>query len=488
MVFLCVTVNLLTFLLLQSRISGLGFWRSANPSLWLTGVLVLGALVYAFNYSDAAQSTQALMLLAGASLGVGARVWSVWRQRSSYGGSMGRLIVATLIVLLLAASLWPPEWSPTFALRGYARWTGPWNNPNIFGLLIGVGVALAFGSGISVLGSGDSKCKTWKYVCAFLSFFAAILMGRGLLHSYSRGAWLSTFCGTAYLFWNLRRGNAHLTPSVSHRPPSGEGESLSCASCVSWFNKNWLSLSAILLSVVVLSFWHFRQTEWYPARRAFSVTNTVDSTWRNRVAAWECALQITAENPCFGSGWNQPGRLYKRYYSLPEAPESAVIELNDYLLLGATLGIPALICFGMYVWLALTQTPNLKWGARPPRAQFSAPSRKTSDAQESSDDSRHSNKPEAGREARPATPVAGVLPAPDETISEFPTQNRELETAQIDWLQTTCRTGAIVLLIGFWFDGGLFRLPTAATFWILLELGRRDLTMGSTSADYSLCV
>ena len=30
----------------------------------------------------------------------------------------------------------------------------------------------------------------------------------------------------------------------------------------------------------------------------------------------------------------------------------------------------------------------------------------------------------------------------------------------------------IVLFVGFWFDGGLFKLATAATFWILLELGR----------------
>jgi hypothetical protein len=29
-----------------------------------------------------------------------------------------------------------------------------------------------------------------------------------------------------------------------------------------------------------------------------------------------------------------------------------------------------------------------------------------------------------------------------------------------------------VLLVGFWFDGGLFELATAATFWVLLELGR----------------
>ena len=47
-----------------------------------------------------------------------------------------------------------------------------------------------------------------------------------------------------------------------------------------------------------------------------------------------------------------------------------------------------------------------------------------------------------------------------------------------DLLSATCHAGAMVLLVGFWFDGGLFKLPTAATFWILLELGaaQRNLT------------
>ena len=36
--------------------------------------------------------------------------------------------------------------------------------------------------------------------------------------------------------------------------------------------------------------------------------------------------------------------------------------------------------------------------------------------------------------------------------------------------------GAIVLLVGFWFDGGLFRMATAIPFWILLELGATEST------------
>ncbi len=210
-----------------------------------------------------------------------------------------------------------------------------------------------------------------KYAVGILCFVAVVLMGRGLLHSYSRGAWLATVCGMAYLVWTLKRGNAHLTQAINTRhlirpaatfspsdaekdAQSGEGESLSCDTSFPWLNKNWLSLSAILLSVVVLFFWHFRQTTWHPARRALSAVNAVDFSWRNRIAAWEGALQITAEHPWFGTGWNQPEPLYEHYYLPQKLTESAAIQMNDYLMLGATLGIPALFCFGMYLWLSLT--------------------------------------------------------------------------------------------------------------------------------------
>ena len=39
-------------------------------------------------------------------------------------------------------------------------------------------------------------------------------------------------------------------------------------------------------------------------------------------------------------------------------------------------------------------------------------------------------------------------------------------------LRCACRAGALVLLVAFWFDGGLFTLATAAVFWVLLELSQ----------------
>jgi len=136
------------------------------------------------------------------------------------------------------------------------------------------------------------------------------------------------------------------------------------------------------------------------------------------VAAWEGALQMMAEKPWFGYGWNQPERVYDQFYRPSKVPEGAAIQLNDYFTLGTTLGIPALLCFVIYVGCALS-----------PKSKVQSP------------------KPEV---QVPAAPLA------------FSLQPLAFQSA------------AAVLLVGFWFDGGLFKLATAAPFWILLELGRAE--------------
>jgi O-antigen ligase len=233
------------------------------------------------------------------------------------------------------------------------------------------------------------KSEIWKYG-VILCLFAMVFMGRGLLHSYSRGAWCGTFLGLGVL---VSRAVQSSRFNIQSR----------------WVRVDWLLILIILASILVLYFWQFRQTNWHPVRRVFSVVNAADFSWRNRIYAWEGALQIAAEHPWFGTGWNQPESLYDHYYLSAKLIDGSAIELNDYLMLGASLGVPALICFGMYIWLTLRQNGKCRI--------------------------------------------------------------KNEEWSEADWQQTICHAGAIVLLVGFWFDGGLFKLPTAATFWILLELG-----------------
>ena len=136
---------------------------------------------------------------------------------------------------------------------------------------------------------------------------------------------------------------------------------------------------------------------------------------------------MMAEKAWFGFGWDQPEPLYDHYYRAPKVVEGLAIQLNDYFMLGATLGIPALFCFGMYLWLSLGRNSGFRI-----------------------------QKPEVG-----------------DGQDAGPSLDSGLWT--LDSLRATCRAGAIVLLVGFWFDGGLFKLATASTFWILLELGSDEL-------------
>ncbi len=407
----CLVTYLVSFLFVQRRISSVGPWcRWSNAELWLCGLTMLALLRFVFDHETAANATRLLILLAGIALGKGAALLVQWPgatfhshspsgvERDGSGRVQGIIFV---LLLLLAAASWHPAMAMEFQYRGQPRWRGLWDNPNLFGLFMGVGISLALGlvisrwkmeGGKSEMGDRSWKLGVGKYAALILCFFAPILMVRGLLHSYSRGAWLATFCGLAFLAVQVVK-NSHFQQIRTIR----------------WIRPLGVSLIAIACAIAGLVFWQFQQPQHLVTRRILSVGNMNDFSWRNRVAAWEGALQITAEHPWFGAGWNHLEPLYEHYYLSPKLTESAAMAMNDYLMLGATLGIPALYCFGMYIWLCLGDG---SW------------------------------KSEVGT-----------------------------HVLKSNLLSMTCRAGAIVLLVGFWFDGGLFKLPTAATFWIFLELG-----------------
>lgn len=130
---------------------------------------------------------------------------------------------------------------------------------------------------------------------------------------------------------------------------------------------------------------------------------------QHRVSAWRGSVQMMRDHP-FGVGWNNAVTIYEEKYS-PPAGGAPAITTNDYLMLGTELGIPALLCFVGYVALRL---------------------------------------------------VVGSWKIVDNGNCRHFTQIGN---------QMACRAGAVMLLVAFWFDGGLFTLATASVFWILLELG-----------------
>jgi hypothetical protein len=435
MVFGCAGVYLVAFALLRKRLA-----RGGNPGTgecrewsvgertsivrtrwglaaqWLGSLMALATLAYSLNYAEAVKSTQALTLVGAAMIGQGTAFWAELPRSNARRPKWGReAVVGTLIFLVTLAAVWQGETGHLFQYRGQARWSGPWENPNTFGMLMGVGFVLGVGSlksKVQSLKSGAWKHPTSKWMLwltAVLLLGAAGAVGVGLVKSYSRGAWIGTAVGLAYLFWNAEGSRRNEEARV---PPRG-----------------WLTWAFIFASVSMLAFWGFRYTDRAVARRAYSVASANDFSWRNRVAAYEGALQMMAQRPWFGFGWSQPEMVYDRYYRLAKVDEGMAVQLNDYFMLGMTLGVPALVCFLAYVGLSLksnVQCLKSKVG---------------------------------GLESTAASPEPEVA------------QRLAFSAQTLSWSRVCC-AGVIVLLVGFWFDGGLFKLATGATFWTLLELGR----------------
>ena len=137
--------------------------------------------------------------------------------------------------------------------------------------------------------------------------------------------------------------------------------------------------------------------------------------------AWEGSLQMMADRPLLGMGWNRPVPMYDNYYKDSRIIEPQGLEMNDYFSIATALGIPALLSFAVY--LGLTLKSGFSW--------------------------------EGGqRELIGRSEQSGIVPGRVD-----------------DLLRICCQAGAVTLLVGFCVDGGLFKLPTAWAFWTLFELG-----------------
>jgi hypothetical protein len=354
----------------------------------IIGLLLIALTAYCISILESQSATNAVTLLAGVTLGKGALVLlscsirhesasteepETGDQKSNCGQngltSSGSFLIG-LIVLLAFASWWRLDMSAN-DYRG-PRWMGLWNNPNIYGMLMGTGLVLA----IELLaGRQKAEGKRRKATSAVLSI-AAGMITVGLVFSYSRGAWTGTAVGLLYL------ARVHGT-----------------------FKWRSVLRGVFVVAVAVLFTWHSTMDtdQWYLKRLDLSRPSA-----QNRVAAWWGAFQMMRDHP-LGVGLNQAVAVYKTRYSPPEGGALA-ITTNSYLMLGTELGLPGLLCFMAYVGLCFRNALH-PTGA-------------------------HSHRSESG-----------------------------------EGVKIACRAGALVLLVAFWFDGGLFEMATASVFWVLLELG-----------------
>ncbi len=448
----------------------LPWWPALDLRDWFKFFLVLGAVLrFAAGWNTVPvvenrvplitgidQSTNALVFLAGIVLSQAVEALMTRDDRNK--SACGQICFIVLIAFLAVASLARHEGAFKSKYRGELRATGLWVNPNTYGLLMGIGLVLSLAylsrvshptwkfhsphetatrrsrrreeadsipgarcppphvggySGDEICGpsprcqpneeptqdESDSKASagnvkwipiTLKCLCAA----AAALLVAGLLRSYSRGAWLATLLGTIYFaFHTVRAANRDtLTQNPSSR----------LNVFADWVRRNfWVGIVACVSLLVLLTF-RTMDSEHLLVKRAVSAANANDFSWRNRLTAWEGALQIMADHPFIGVGWHRIGQEFENFYAPPKLAEHLSIILNDYLTLGMALGIPALLCFVALVWISFRGPPIQDVGQQ--------------------------------------------------------------------WIVTASRSALIILLVGFWFDGGLFKLSLATPFWLFLEM------------------
>ncbi len=301
---------------------------------------------YALNYGTAAGSTDLLVLLAALAVGQGVAFFLGWEESTSRSTAEIRLNLLRLIAVLLAlASLAHPAASQQFQYRGQARWVGLWENPNPFGVLMAVGFVLNLGLLIHTWrgqrhgGRGSDQKTPQDNRCSFVVWLiGSWVTSTGLLFSYSRGAWLGAALGLGWLGWR--------SLCNSTEPPSPPRPRLLL------FRRCAPALLLLALALCVATFWNLRHTESPLLRRVFTVGNPNDFSWRNRVATWPGTLEVMARKPLTGWGWNSPVAVYEHGHQPVWLSEVWAITLNDYFMLGMTLGVPALWAFLLWIWLA----------------------------------------------------------------------------------------------------------------------------------------
>jgi hypothetical protein len=334
-----------------------------------------------------------------------------------------------VVSLLTASVLWQSGPSSEFFYRGVSRWTGIWTNPNSFGIMMALGVVLSLG-GLATWwrartpafegksGSASRPSVKWALRAhALVCGLCLPVLAWGLLHSYSRGAWLGLAVALAWQVYRCRTSASSLPSDINptasaFRVPPFVSTGKEPEEKGFWERLRPFAVPVLIVSLLILAFWTWRTTEFTPVRRAFSSVNPNDFSWRNRAAAWLGAMQIMAEHPWAGAGWNQVEQLYNTHYRPPRVSEGGALQTNDYLLIGAAMGPPTLAALGLYFWITL--------GFASRRAERNA-------------------------------------------------------WCADGW----CRTAALGLLVSAWFDGALLAWPGGVLAWALLELnpGGREQRM-----------
>jgi len=338
------------------------------------------------------QSLNAVVLLAGMALSLGMGCLLAMCKDEQVR-KIRRTVLGVFVLFLALSSFHQMKVPLTYNYREAPRSSGLWVNPNLYGVLMAAGVVMAAGLAWSEAGAVGSGKHSRQISELRMGCCAAglIVLGAALMKSYSRGAWVAAFSGLIY----LGRQALHVRPPR----PTARKTTASLRAKISIFG---------LCALASIAVWQCHGGSSPISHRIFSIGNPNDFSWRNRIEGWIGAMDMIADKPYFGCGWNDVQALYENDYSPFRLSDSRAILLNEILEMGIILGAPALGLFLLLIYLHLR--------------------------------------------AAPRSPVDSAPFHPDRS-------------------RTTCAACTVVFFVGFWFDGGLFKMATAAPFWLLLELG-----------------
>jgi len=322
------------------------------------------------------------------------------QNRSAQTASVRLTGVFFALIIFTAVLFKNPAKFSHFRYEHVTRWSGPWENPNTFGIFMAVGIVLLTGLGVSVF------CKPYvrkavhrrQLIYGVSCLTVALLEMICLWHSYSRGAWLAFAVGAFYLSWRFLM--------LRYR----DGQSRRCGTYYAYF--------IIVVSLGILTIQNCKKAGPAAVRRASSLADINDFSWRNRVLAWEGTLQMMAENPFFGVGWNQPEAYYGQYYRQSKIRDAQAIQMNDYFVIGASIGIPALLSLFGYI----------------------------------------------------ANALSFVNDGNDKIVELSRGTALFDDLLTLSWNKDILRAASLTFAVSFWFDGGLLTLSTAGPFWIFLEM------------------
>ena len=177
--------------------------RYSSRDFFLILLLLIG--VIELFWSKDTVTTKPLVLGFGIAMGKGTQVL-LTKYRFSISSIQAPLsiervwLLFALTGLLATSSLLHINFNDNF--YNGLRWMGIWGHPNIYGALMGAGTTLAIGLRMLCQKLKVHSLKSNKAKTIYLSV-CVLMMGVGLVMSYSRGAWLATGIGLMYLAWCL---------------------------------------------------------------------------------------------------------------------------------------------------------------------------------------------------------------------------------------------------------------------------------------------